>query len=148
MTAYHYTECGLPNVYIEGLDFPVDDEGDEVILIPFISALHAEIVRGIIMHKGAMTPDQIRFVRSELGMSQARLGEVLGTTGLTIGRWERGEHPMDKGSETLLRKLAAEGVLEVFDTKIEDLAMNVASVANDNEPFTIHAESEGYSLSA
>lgn len=148
MTSYHYTESGLPNVFIEGLSFPVDDDGDEVIQIPFISALHAEIVRGIIMHKGAMQPEQIRFVRTELGMSQARLGEILGVKGLTVGRWERGEIPMANGSETLLRKLASEQVLKVFDTKIEDLAKNVASAANQDESITIHAQGEGYSLAA
>lgn len=149
MTKYHYTESGLSNVYIEGLEFPVDDDGDEVIYIPFIAALHTEILRGIVLQKGTMNSEQIRFVRTELGMTQSDLGGLLGVTGLTVGRWERGENPMDKSNETLLRKLAVENLLEAFDAKVEVLAQNVASPANDNDaPMTIFAKNEGYSLAA
>lgn len=148
MSAYHYTESGLSNVYIEGLEVSFDEDGDEVIQIPFIAALHAEIVRGIVLHKGAMLPEQIRFIRTELGMTQAQLADILGVAALTVGRWERGDNPMDKGDETLLRKLAVENLLSAFDAKIEELAKNVASSQNDTDPITIRADGEGYCLAA
>ncbi len=148
MTKYHYTESGLSNVYIEGLEFAVDDDGDEVIHIPFVAALHVEIVRGIVLQKGTMGADQIRFVRTELGMTQSDLGSILGVTGLTVGRWEREECPMDKSNETLLRKMAAENLLGAFEAKVEELAQNIGSPANDNEPMTIMADGERYSLAA
>ena len=40
---YHYTECGLNNIVIEGLSVLIDDDGDEVVEIPYINELHCAI---------------------------------------------------------------------------------------------------------
>lgn len=148
MSTYHYVECGLPNVYIEGLPPVVDDDGDEVVEIPFIAALHAEIARGIVMHKGNMSGKELRFLRTEMGLTQAGLATVVGVAPLTLGRWERDENPMDQSAETLIRKLAIERLLKPFDTSVEELAQKVASDDPHNGPMTIRAEGERYTLDA
>lgn len=148
MSAYHYIECGLPNVYIEGLAPVIDEEGDEVIEIPFIAALHAEIARGIVMHKGTMTGDELRFLRTEMGMTQAELASFVGVQALTVGRWERGENPMDRSAETVIRKLAIERLLKPFDASIEELARTVASDNGRDDPINIRAMDDGYTLEA
>lgn len=148
MSAYHYVECGLPNVYIEGLEPVTDRDGDEVIEIPFIAALHAEIARGIVLHKGAMTGKELRFLRTEMGMTQSDLAALLGAQALTVGRWERGENPMDRTAETVIRKLAIERLLLPFDSSIEELARTVASKNGHDEPINIRAKEDGYTLQA
>ena len=36
-------------------------------------------------------PQKIRQIRRRLGLSQAKLGQLLGVAGNTVARWERGE---------------------------------------------------------
>ncbi len=45
MSNHHYTECGLQNVFIEGLTPVIDDDGDEIITIPAINELHHHCAR-------------------------------------------------------------------------------------------------------
>lgn len=40
-----------------------------------------------------MTPERIRKLRKMLGRTQKGMAEIIGTTNVTWGRWERGEHP-------------------------------------------------------
>ena len=148
MSAYHYIESGLPNVYIHGLEPMIDHEGDEVIEIPFIAALHAEIVRGIVVHNGTMSGLELRFVRSELGMTQAELAKILGVQQLTVGRWERSENEMDKPAEMVVRKLAIEQLLKPFDTSMKELALSVGNEDHLENGFHIHVDGDKYTLDA
>ena len=57
---YHYTESGLPNVWIEGLCIQ-DDAGEETILIPNINDLHKLIAYQIVVSDGALTGPELRY---------------------------------------------------------------------------------------
>jgi DNA-binding transcriptional regulator YiaG len=108
MAAYHYTECGLDNVMIEGMLPCQDDDGDEVITIPNIAGLHKAIAEAIVRHKAGMGGKQLRFLRTEMGMTQAELAKVVHHDTQSVGRWERGEHPIEPTAEALIRLLAVE----------------------------------------
>ena len=43
MKGYRYTECGLDNVFIEGIKPVVDDDKQETITIPNVRGLHRAI---------------------------------------------------------------------------------------------------------
>ncbi len=38
-----------------------------------------------------MTPEEIKKIRDDLGVSQERLASLLGTTTTTVNRWENGK---------------------------------------------------------
>lgn len=40
-----------------------------------------------------MTPKKIKELRHMLGRTQEGMAEIIGTSKVTWGRWERGEHP-------------------------------------------------------
>ncbi|OUD09053.1 hypothetical protein BVC71_10085 [Marivivens niveibacter] len=147
MAKYHYIECGLDNVFIDGLTPIIDDEGDEVITIHHIAGLHAEIARGIVGKNGKMTGKELRFLRTEMGYTQAQLAETVNSTGLTLGRWERSEHPIDANAETVIRRIAGEKLIEAFDRSIEDLVKKIQSDAAASD-ITISSNEEGYQLMA
>jgi len=147
MTKYHYIECGLDNVYINGLSPIVDDDGDEVIQIPFIAALHAEVARGIIMSKGAISGKELRFLRTEMGMTQAQLAEKVDVDGQTVGRWERGETPTNSTAELVIRRIAGERLVDAFDESMERLVDRVHSEDPDGD-ITIETLGDGYRLCA
>jgi len=116
MSNHHYTECGLQNVFIEGLTPVIDDDGDEIITIPAINELHHIIALGIVSHEHGISGDELRFLRSEMGYTQAELAELVHHDKQSIGRWERSEYEIDSAAEAIIRRLA-----------IEKLSLNVQS---------------------
>ena len=103
MVEHHYTECGLDNVYIEGVEPVIDDAGEKVHRIEKINGLHKAIALSIIDHENSMSGKELRFLRTEIGLTQAELAKLLHREGLTVGRWERGEVPIDDHAEALIR---------------------------------------------
>lgn len=118
---HHYTECGLMNVFISGIEVQTDDDGDEVIIVPAVNELHHVIAAGIISHAKGITGEELRFLRTEMGLTQSELSSVVNRDKQTIGRWERGDVEIDSASETLIRKLAIEK-LRLEDVAIEELS--------------------------
>jgi DNA-binding XRE family transcriptional regulator len=147
MEKYHYTESGLENVYINGLKPVLDDDGDEVITVPYIAALHAEIARGVVTKDGCITGPELRFLRTEMGMTQSELGKLVNNEGQTIGHWERGEFPVDATAETIIRRLAGERLIIAFDKSIEELIGHIHA-RSPNDAINIQANQQGYSLIA
>nr|WP_316653489.1 helix-turn-helix domain-containing protein [uncultured Gellertiella sp.] len=105
---HHYTECGLLNVYISNMPGDVDDEGDAVITIPAVNELHRVIATGIVNHSKGISSDELRFLRSEMGLTQHELADLVHRDKQSIGRWERGEVAIDSSAEALIRRLAIE----------------------------------------
>jgi len=95
---YVYDECGLDNVILADLPVCVDDAGEDVVTIRNINQLHRVPMIEVARKDGGLTPKEIRFLRSEIGLSQAELAELVGRDGQTVGRWERGETPVDRAS--------------------------------------------------
>jgi DNA-binding transcriptional regulator YiaG len=108
MSIYHYTECCLDNVLIKGLSVHVDGDGEEVCRIPNVKLLHRAIAAGVVRHEAAITPRELRFLRIELGLTQAELARIMHVDTQTVGRWERGETPLHPLAEAILRRLATE----------------------------------------
>jgi transcriptional regulator with XRE-family HTH domain len=119
---YRYTECGLDNVVIEGMPDMIDDRGETTYRIENINGLHRVIAYAIVMHEHAISGNELRFLRTEMGLTQAELARVVHCDAQTVGRWERGETPLDPKAETLIRLHAVEKLdLEEFES-VEDAA--------------------------
>lgn len=116
---HRYTECGLPNVWIQCFQ-DTDDAGEKVFTIPCIGNLHKEIARGIVTSNGALSGAELKFLRSEMGLTQTELGELVDRKRLTIARWEKGEGAPDGAAETLIRMLAV-GKLELPGVETEEI---------------------------
>lgn len=119
MDAYHYTECGLKNVHIVGLQPFIDEDGDEVIEIPAVNQLHHLLAKLIVLDEKGMRGDELRFLRTKLGQTQEDLASLLHVDRQTIGRWERGEFPIDGCAETVIRRLTVEKLLIPFEETME-----------------------------
>lgn len=122
MSNHHYTECGLQNVFIEGLTPIVDDEGDEIISIPAINELHHIIALGIVSHEHGISGDELRFLRSEMGYTQAELADLVHHDKQSIGRWERSEYEIDSTAEAIIRRLAIEKLSLEVQSGIDELS--------------------------
>ncbi len=143
MNRYHYTECGLNNVFISGLKVMVDDDGDDVVEIPFINGLHREIAVGIVGHENGISGAELRFLRSEMGLTQAELSKIVHCDKQTIGGWVRSETEIDGASEAIVRKMAIERLeLDVSDS-IDELALKSVPPAKE-QTIAIGASDDGY----
>ena len=103
---YHYTECGLPNVWIDGLR-KKEDVRKEVIRIPKIGSLHKLIATAIVTSKGTLTGAELRYLRTEMGLNQTQMGALTHRERVTVSRWECEENTPDGASEAFIRILAA-----------------------------------------
>lgn len=120
--AHHYTESGLLNVYIEGIAVETDDDGDEIVTIPAINELHRTIALGIVSHAKGIAGEELRFLRTEMGLTQAELAALVHRDKQTIGRWERNEIEIDSSAEALLRRFAIEKLALPLDAGIDELS--------------------------
>ncbi|SDD89561.1 helix-turn-helix domain-containing protein [Rhodospira trueperi] len=105
---YHFTECGLDDVWVEGVEETVDEDGDTVLVVPRVQALHRLIVRALIGRDGPLIGAEVKAIRTEMGLTQAELGDLLRKEALTVGRWERGETPIDPNADAVLRLVSNE----------------------------------------
>ena len=105
---YRYTESGLSNVVLQGIevaDCPKCGNSDAI--IPRMAGIHRAIAQALANSPGRLTGEQLRFLRKHLGLSGDRLGRYLHTDRTRISKWERGEDRIGPGADRLVRLLAA-----------------------------------------
>lgn len=134
---YHYTQCGLDDVYLVNLPSEFDRAGDTTITFPNINELHAVIRQQVALKLSRLNGREIKFLRTELGLTQAGLAKQLHKDSQTIGRWERGETDIDGASETLLRVIALEDLASEGAT-VQELTRRVSAPPTP-EPYLIEA---------
>lgn len=123
MDAYHYTESGLNNVMVYGVKPCVDDEGDSVVTIKNVRGLHRAIAQEIVTHEAGISGKELRFLRTEMGMTQAELAKIVHYEAQSVARWEKGEFPIAATAEALIRLLAIQRLkLDGTSVPIEKLS--------------------------
>lgn len=86
----HYTDCGLENIYLLNGFVTEYFDGEEYVSISDVDGLHRAIGLHIVLRRKAPSGKEIRFLREELDLSQAELGEILGVSDQSVARWEKG----------------------------------------------------------
>ena len=131
---YHYTECGLDNVVVADADFDIiDDDGEKIIQIPAVGMLHKAIAEGLINQTGSLSGTEIRFLRTEMGMTQAELAKLLHRDTQSVGRWERDECPIEPTQDMTLRQIARDGLSVSLSHNIAELSALVTPQASQNQ---------------
>jgi DNA-binding transcriptional regulator YiaG len=122
MSTYRYTESGLDNVMIDGVNLLADDAGERCMVIPNINGLHKAIAHGIVVRRESMSGRELRFIRTEMGMTQAELANMLHREPLAVSRWERAESPIDANAEALVRLYAIQELKLPGDANVREIA--------------------------
>lgn len=72
---YHFTECGLPGVWLSGIRyFECPSCGAQSAEIPAVSQLLALIARALVEKESKLTGAEIRFLRKRLGKKAVEAG--------------------------------------------------------------------------
>ena len=105
---YHYVECGLNDVYLlNGFERQESPRGSTV-SIRDVDMLHKAIGLFLCNQRKDLNGKEIRFLRLELLMPQAKMARYLRVSEQTIYRWETGKCRMPKAAESILRLLYRE----------------------------------------
>jgi putative zinc finger/helix-turn-helix YgiT family protein len=91
--------------------------------IPNIVGLHRTIADHLTRKPSPLTGAEFRFLRKELGFKAKDLARYLGTTDVSLSRWETGDKPINPMADRLLR------VLYTLQTVQSQRAVEPANVA-------------------
>lgn len=119
ISTYRYDESGLDNVILQDLPTLVDGDGEEVINIPNVNMLHKVLAAQVAAKPTGLVGKEIRFLRTEMGLTQGELGQLVGRDAQSVGRWERGEIHMEQAQEMILRAAALEHTKQECVSMIE-----------------------------
>lgn len=104
---YRYVESGLDHVLLKGARVhrcpACKAEAPE---IPNLLGLHQQIAKALLTKPALLTGPEIRFLRKHLGLKAAEFAAHLGTTNVTVSRWETEEIGIDARTDRLIRLLA------------------------------------------
>ncbi len=107
---YHYTLCGLDNVYLEnGYTIKKTPYG-EGIAVHDVEGLHKAIAYNLITKQRKLKGDEIRYLRKELDLSQKGLSVLLGISEPTIRGWEKNRSDISGSANTLIRMIYLEKI--------------------------------------
>ena len=109
---YHYTLCGLNNIYLLNGYTEYDTPYGKGVSINNIDGLHLAIARDLINAPRRLLPEEFRFLRKEMKCSQGSFGLTIGVNEQTIARIEKGELQPRVAFEAVFRALAAEVLLK------------------------------------
>lgn len=127
---YHFEGCGLDYVWLyNGFEYR-DTQRGRVVRIRNLDGLHAAIARWVVNNPNKLRGQEVRFLRSMLGVSQEGLGKLLGQSRASVARWEGNRNKaIPPGSDHWLRVVytkKAEGdtaVCQLVDllTKLDEI---------------------------
>ena len=133
---YHYTACGLDNIYLKNGYVETNSPSGTGISIHDIDGLHKAIAKGLVKMEALLQPKEFRFLRLELDLSQKGLGNLLGKSDQCVAKWEKGEQHIpvlaDKAVRDLYMESIGEGAiagllktLADLDRKIHELRLSL-----------------------
>lgn len=104
--SYHYTACGLDNVYLQNGFTIHQTKHGEGVSIENLEGLHNAIGLSIVETPAPIVGAELRFLRTEMDLSQKNLAGVLGTKEQTLRLWEKNrKKPMPATADRFLRVL-------------------------------------------
>ena len=97
---YHYTESGLRNVWLVGVEIFECDCGERFAFIPCAQELHKLIAEILLKKEDQLSGREIRFLRKHLGLKAKDFAKQIGVRNVTVSRWEQEEtippEPIDR----------------------------------------------------
>ena len=104
---FHYTSCGLQNIWLVNGYQERETSHGKAVAISDLDGLHQAIAHHLIRYKPALSGGEFRFLRKELDLSQGRIANYFGVTEQSVSLWERrGRVP--KRADRIIRALNRE----------------------------------------
>ncbi len=101
-----YDAQGIKAILLDATIRTCQECGERVVGIRRLAQLNAKIAEAICLKEGALSPAEIRFLRTHIGWSGADLARHFQVAAATVSRWESGKQPIGTQVELLLRMAA------------------------------------------
>lgn len=147
---YHYKGASLRNVWLtNGYEVRKTAYG-KAVSIQDVEGLHRALALLLITTKPRLSGGEFRFLRKELDMSQAKLGEWMGVEAQTVALWEKtGRVP--KGGDRFIRAIyreIAEGNAHIVDLVNRLNEMDRLTHEKKEQRLVFEETSEGWKAAA
>lgn len=104
---YHYTSCGLDNVWLKNGYTVKSTPYGKATSIVAVEQLHALLANSLTVKPGRLTGKELRYLRVQMGLSQSGLAGMQGVSEQAVSLWERhGKVPRAHDALTRLFYLA------------------------------------------
>jgi putative transcriptional regulator len=114
---YHYTECGLDDIYLlSGYSIEQTSYGEGV-SISHVDELHDQIGYFLITEKKVLSGKELRFLRKEMDLTQAELGILVGLSDQQVARWEKEQCGIPNAADYLLRHFYLKHINKEYDLR-------------------------------
>jgi len=131
---YHFTECGLDNVYLLNGFHIHETESGKGISFEDLEELHRAIALHLVRCDTHLSGKEFRFLRKELDASQEMIARLFGVDAQSVARWEKGQSDLKPLADRMIRLLYMEQILG--NPKVKNLLDLVATLSEqgDGEP--------------
>ncbi len=119
---FRYAASGLPDVWLAGGVTERTTQNGTVFHIDQVKDLHQAIGLNLVQKEGILTPDEFRFLRTEMHFSRRNLAELMDVSGETIKSWESGKSDIRKMADACLRNLYLD---HIHNDKIRSLISKI-----------------------
>lgn len=86
---YHFTECGLDNVWLENGYEEKDTAYGKAYAVKSVEDLLREIAMQLVRKPGRLSGREFKYLRVHMHLSQAAMAKLQGVTEQNISLWER-----------------------------------------------------------
>lgn len=115
---YHYTECGLRNIWLKNGYVVKQTPYGEGVSIQDVEGLH-RFIGTLIAKRPKLTGPELRFLRKEMAMSQKALATFVGTSEQNVSLWERrGRVP--QAADRIIKLAYLEAISSTGNVKIKE----------------------------
>jgi DNA-binding transcriptional regulator YiaG len=145
---YHYTHCGLDNIYlINGFTWHDVEGYGEGVSFHNVDDLHAAIGRAIVHFDHVLSGKEFRYLRHEMEMTQADVARLFGCDTQTVARWEKSQTALPIADDRLLRFIYLQFINE--DENVIGLLEKLAELdIEKNKKLKFKETSKGWRLAA
>jgi DNA-binding transcriptional regulator YiaG len=103
MERYHYTECGLSNIFLNNGFEVIEFEGEQAYSIHDAEGLHKAIGENILNKTTLLSGEEIRFLRKESELSQKDLASILGVSDQSVAHYEKSKTEQSQAVDIIIR---------------------------------------------
>ena len=100
---YHYTDSGLPNIYLVGVRQFQCECGEKAVEIPAIKQLMSLIARDLTMKNASLTGLEVKFLRKQLGQKANDFAAHIKLQPETLSRIENGKQSAGDKTDMYIR---------------------------------------------
>ncbi|MEO8910464.1 MAG: type II TA system antitoxin MqsA family protein [Gemmatimonadaceae bacterium] len=140
--AIRYDMGGLHHVTLQGVEVRHCKEcGDEGIKIPRIGQLHRVLADYLIRQPRLLLGNEIRFLRTHLGLSTQDFSHLMGVGRETVSRWENDKERMGAPADHLLRALVT-SLQPTENYAVDDLLRDLPDRLTKEDAVNVNVQNE------